>query len=175
MLSLSRKETAAFLGIALFFSLPICLSGKVGNLPLLIPFWFFTCYGIIRTNKVIPFSQVILLQIALGILIIGMLLGPWQKDPLLNRVAHGGVAFLFALIICAELSNYGRLWMACLCGFGLAVSLGVSMEIAEALAGIGDVVLVNRWHDTIADLTADLVGSAGGAFTWYVIKLRRSR
>lgn len=162
------------LPLAVVFTVPVILTGKIGNLPLLLPLWFLTIYGLLRADKVIGLRQLLLLQVALGALIVGMLLGPWQDDPFLNRIGHGLVALALSVIICAELKPFGPLWLTCLCGLGAAVTLGVCMELAEAIAGMGDVVLVTRWKDTVADLGADLVGSSLGALSWFYYQRKKA-
>lgn len=168
------KSARWLLPIAFVFTIPVLLTGKVGNLPLLIPLWFLTFYGLIRADQVMGVRQLILIQVALGAIIMGMLLGPWQSDPALNRIGHGLVALALAAIICAELKPFGPLWLTCLCGLGIAITLGVCMELAEAFAGMGDVVLVTRWKDTIADLAANLIGSSLGALAWFYYQSKKA-
>lgn len=166
--SLDNEAARWLLPIAVLFSIPVLATGKLGNIPLLIPFWALTAYGMARGGKAVGLRQLVLCQIALGLLIIGMLAGPWQNEPILNRIGHGLVALGLAALLCAELKAFAPLWMACLCALGISVTLGVGMELAEALAGMGDVVLITRWHDTIADLWANLVGAFIGAVSCYV-------
>jgi len=108
-----------------------------------------------------------MLQFLAGVLISGMLLGDFQSNALLNRLAHGGIALILSAMLCAELSGIAPRWLVALCGFSLTVALGAGTEVAEAVALAGEVVLLTRFYNTIYALSANLVGAGLGAMAGF--------
>ena len=165
-LSDQQKHSAMWLlPISLLFALPVMLESS-GYLPLLLPMLALMMYGMFRQGTDVSLRQVVMLQILLGVLILGMIYGGFQSDPLLNRFAHAGAALVVAVLAASELKLYGSRWLVALAAAAITISLGSAMEIAEAVASIGDQILVSRWHDTILDSSANLAGATLGALAW---------
>lgn len=159
---------------ALIISAVILITGKTGNLPLLLPLWALTGYGMVRAGQVLSLRELLLLQVLLCALILGMLFGDFQTNGILNRLAHGGVALVLSAILAGELSRYAPTWLAALSAFSLTVALGAGMEVAEAIVSIGDAMLANRFQDTIYDTVANLVGGALGAALWLLFSTKKT-
>lgn len=151
------------LSLALGFTAPVLFLGRAGNLPLLLPVWAAALYGLLRTGRGLPWLALIAAQLVFGAVALTMFFGPGQVDPLLNRLGHALVASVLAAILCLECGRLAGLRLACLFGFSLAVTLGVGMELTEALVSTRGTVTAERFHDTIADLAANLSGAGAGA------------
>ena len=145
--------------------LVLIFSGS-GQLPLLLPLWALAAYSTARAGKTVSLRELMLLQIMLSLLIIGMIWGPWQSNPHLNRIAHALTAAAIVILLCAEMKKQGNHLLVAAAAVAIALSLGILMEVAEAIASPSSADGVARWHDTLKDLLADLGGSWAGAALW---------
>lgn len=95
------------------------------------------------------------------IAMIGSATGDFRELALVNRCTHAGMATLVTLIFFTEL--HIRLaaiasWLVYLCAGALLMATGALLEIGEAAVSWDSYSGQSRWHDTILDLSANLVG-----------------
>jgi len=161
----TRAELALLLvGLGLFSILFVTLWG-VKQAPNLLPVWGVALYVWARGRATLGNKTCWgLLAITLS-LSLGMVIGPLQAYGWANHLSHLLAAFILGAVAMSELRINNPLWLAGLAAMGVTTVCGVGMEISEALVHWSSTSMQGwqeRYHDTIWDLTADLVGGALG-------------
>lgn len=129
----------------------------------LLPFWALLGWSVLWGRRYLSGRQagvVLFISLALGL---GAIFGPLQSDPALNRITHGAMAGVVTFVAHQYLlrvlgpgvSQGLRLMLAC----ALATTLGVMMELAEALIQLNAGWPGNH-RDTMLDLASNLAGMA---------------
>lgn len=153
--------------------------------PNLLPLWgaliYYRWRVASRGRKTLSADQGIVLIAVAWILSWGMVYGPLQLYSWANHFSHFLAAAIVALLAANEFlhlsgleklqANQKERWGVKLLviagGVGTALALGVSMELAEALVHWnyqpGEMMPLDRFHDTAWDLGADLWGGLVGA------------
>lgn len=149
-------------------SAAVILVSGVEQIPILFPLWALMVYALWPFNNMEEPALWSMLGI-LALITLGMAFGPLQSSDLANHLSHLVVAVMLALIALVELNHRAAPLVVALAVMGVVGCCGIGLELAEAGAHWNDVD--GRYHDTIMDLSTDLVGGLLGLLIgWRLIE-----